>query len=251
MKIPEFSDRKKNVTKVKMEKEGGKMDFETYKDELNLIYWQNDCELDLYHLVGEILRYSEPMKKLSLRDVSARRHSPMGEVFYGLSGFPDLVILDTKFKNSEDKWEKFDNENQMYGAVEIKSLRTPLYDVEDILNRAQGVKERQKTITNEEWILLGECIWYRKLIYTNGKDWKFVECGYSDEERKNICEIVKKQITGKLGLWVDAMDFKKIEFCRSETILKEENFNQSGWNQLIAFLNSIQWNQNQPEAQTK
>jgi len=58
------------------------MNLEMYKTELIRTRNQNDCERDLYYTVGEILRYSDPMEDLSLRDVSGRRHSKIGEVFY-------------------------------------------------------------------------------------------------------------------------------------------------------------------------
>lgn len=264
MKIPEFSDRKKNATKVKMEKEGGKMDFETYKKELEFIRDQNDCERDLYHLVREILRSSDRMKDLSLRDVSGRHHSKMGEVFYGLSAFPDLVILDSEFKNKDNADWCIENADMIYGAVEVKALCSRLYDLDDFFDSVQNGKfSSEKKNQDDQWRLLGECIWNKKLIYTNGIQWQIIQCDYKNGEWENICKVVKERISRRTRKddsleedWRNNINFQNISkkaklFDMNAKKNKLENMKEDEWNQLIAFLNSIQWNPNQPEAQTK
>lgn len=56
-------------------------EFELYRRELDLILIQNPIECELYSVIAAFLRNRENMKIYSLRDVSARRKSTIGNKF--------------------------------------------------------------------------------------------------------------------------------------------------------------------------
>lgn len=240
------------------------MDLEMYKTELIRTRNQNDCERDLYYTVGEILRYSDPMEDLSLRDVSGRRHSKIGEVFYGLSAFPDLVILDSEFKNQDNAQGNIENADKIYGAVEVKALGSKLYDVEKFFESVQkGEIHPDMKNLDDQMRLLGECIWNKKLIYTNGIQWQIIECSYKNDEWKNICEVVKERISRLFSKnnksqedWQKKINFENILIEVSQvdmgvTKVKLENMNESQWDVLTKALNKITWKPTPAEPSTK
>ena len=69
---------------------------EDYTEEIGLIENQNYVEAELYPIVADIIK---PTLKdsLSKRYVFGRRKSNMGQIYYGLSNFPDIVILDKTY----------------------------------------------------------------------------------------------------------------------------------------------------------
>lgn len=63
--------------------------FSDYKEELELALIQNCAvECELYSIVASVLRESESGRKVSIRDVSARRTTTESSYLKGESGFP-------------------------------------------------------------------------------------------------------------------------------------------------------------------
>lgn len=120
--------------------------FEYFKEEIELAFIQNACvEIELYSIIASIIRESNNKCKLSVRDVSNRRRTNISEKFYGDSGFPDYVLLAR---------EKASNASQ-YGCIEVK-MPTVGLDINDIQ-------------------LNGHIQSFRKVIYTNGIRWIYLE----------------------------------------------------------------------------
>ena len=98
------------------------MTLEEYMEELYLMDKQYGQEEELYPLINILLRQSGSVAGLSLRDVhnGAKAEGEKNrELLKGLSGFPDLVVLDKKFgdKNNDD------NAKYIYGCVEAKTRK--------------------------------------------------------------------------------------------------------------------------------
>ena len=71
--------------------------FDDFKEEIELAFIQNACvEIELYSLIASVIRESKNKQKLSVRDVSSRKRSEISAKYYGLSGFPDFVLLERK-----------------------------------------------------------------------------------------------------------------------------------------------------------
>lgn len=121
-------------------------EFELYQRELNLILIQNPIECELYSVIAALLRNRENMKNYSLRDVSARRKSAIGNKFLTTAGFPDFAVMTIK-------------EPKMVGVVEIKRLVVNL-DSEE----AQAEKHRYRENDTERNPLV--------VLYTNGLEWR-------------------------------------------------------------------------------
>ena len=75
---------------------------EDYTEEIGLIKKQNYVEAELYPIVADIIK---PTLKdsLSKRYVFGRQRSALGQIYYGLSNFPDIVILDKTYENKSRK----------------------------------------------------------------------------------------------------------------------------------------------------
>lgn len=127
--------------------------FDIYKEELELIDSQNRVELDLYSIIAYIIRTAKSSKHISLRDVSGRRETDFSRVYMGDSGFLDFVV------RSREK----SNTGKVFGAVEIKYISENLDD-QNHLNQ-----------------LSGHINYYKKVIYTNGLEWRFYNNSFSQE----------------------------------------------------------------------
>lgn len=121
-------------------------EFELYKRELDLILVQNPVECELYSVIAALLRRRENMKVYSLRDVSARRKSAIGNKFLTTAGFPDFVVMTIE-------------EHKMIGVVEIKRLVVNLDNEEE-----QAEKHRYRENGTERNPLV--------VLYTNGLEWR-------------------------------------------------------------------------------
>ncbi len=165
------------------------MDFYKYIDEINLIKNQNNTERDLYYLVKQTL---EPYcVGLSLRIVAERRKSKLGQIFYGISSVPDIAILDRDFVNNQHYKITGKNRDKLKGCIEVKNLGEKLYTLEELQKEFKN-----KNVGTAAGQLAGEILWYKKLLYTNGKEWRlftFYNSGDYDDEIIGIVEKRKKQ----------------------------------------------------------
>ncbi len=165
------------------------MDFYKYIDEINLIKNQNNTERDLYYLVKQML---EPYCcGLSLRIVAERIKSELGQIFYGISSVPDIAILDRDFVNNQHYKITGKNRDKLKGCIEVKNLGEKLYTLEELQKEFKN--ENVGTAAGQ---LAGEILWYKKLLYTNGKEWRlftFYNSGDYDDEIIGIVEKRKKQ----------------------------------------------------------
>ena len=163
------------------------MDFYKYIDEINLIKNQNNTERDLYYLVKQML---EPYCcGLSLRIVAERIKSELGQIFYGISSVPDIAILDRDFVNNQHYKITGKNRDKLKGCIEVKNLGEKLYMLEEL--KEEFDNENVGTAAGQ---LAGEILWYKKLLYTNGKEWKLFTFNNSGEYNDEIIGIVKKRI---------------------------------------------------------
>ena len=165
------------------------MDFYKYIDEINLIKNQNNTERDLYYLVKQTL---EPYcRGLSLRIVAERRKSELGQIFYGISSVPDIAILDRDFVNKQHYKITGKNRDKLKGCIEVKNLGEKLYTLKELQEEFEN--ENVGTAAGQ---LAGEILWYKKLLYTNGKEWRLFTFYNSGEYDDEIIGIVTKSLTG-------------------------------------------------------
>lgn len=129
--------------------------YSAYIDEIELIQFQNKVECDLYSILSFIIRNSKQGRAISLRDVSVRRTTDFSKSYKGEAGFPDFVVR-TREKSQNAA---------ILGAVEIKYITVDL-DLEDNLEQ-----------------LNGHIDFYKKVIYTNGIEWRY----YNQGETKSEC----------------------------------------------------------------
>lgn len=99
------------------------------------------------------------MKNYSLRDVSARRRSDIGNKFLTTAGFPDFAVMTIK-------------DSKMIGVVEIKRLGVNL-DIE----KSQAEKHRYRENDKEKNPLV--------VLYTNGLEWRLYASSGEFGEIKN------------------------------------------------------------------
>lgn len=163
------------------------MDFYKYIDEIDLIENQNNTERDLYYLVKQTL---EPYCcGLSLRIVAERRKSKLGQIFYGISSVPDIAILDKDFDNEKNQVINKENRKKLKGCIEVKNLGEKLYKLEELQEEFEN-----KNVGTAAGQLAGEILWYKKLLYTNGTEWKLFTFNESEKYDDIIIRIVTKRI---------------------------------------------------------
>lgn len=164
---------------------------EKYQKEIELIKAQNNTEIELYSLATEII---QPMTgELSKRYVFNRKKSKKGNIYYGLSSFPDIAILDKDFKDIARDEIKEEDWNGLIGSLEIKALGNKLFNI-NVIQECLSKKE----VTRDEGQLIGEILWYKKVLYTNGKEWNYIYIDkYSQELKEIVLKIVNARITSE------------------------------------------------------
>lgn len=211
-----------------------------YQDEINLITKQNNVEVELYPLVAEII--SSTLTGLSKRYVFARRRSALGRIYYGISSFPDIAIVDRAFNNQCNEQITEDNWNKLRGCVEVKSYNSELYHLEELKQYSQGKQELSEEKLREVGQLIGEILWYKKVLYTNGVEWILFEFNDPNGEYTgNILSLAQKQVRGEVigDYWwrepVILSAFSKI----TEKIISKNCIND--WGKFIANIEEINW----------
>lgn len=215
------------------------MEREEYFEEVQLIKEQNNVEFEIYPMAVDIIQPT--IKNWSKRYVFARRRSACGQIYYGISSFPDVVILDKSFKNIPNKkitdldWKK------LKGCLEVKKLEDKLITKEEI----EGVlKQKSQPLNPNMGQLLGEILWYKKVIYTNGIEWRFLYIEeYTKELQENVINTVNERIesernhsTEEFVWWKNfkEIDFKIIDKCITKNCLED-------WESFITEINKITW----------
>ena len=152
-----------------------KEEFELYKRELDLILAQNPVECELYSVIAALLRRRENLKVYSLRDVSTRRKSAIGNKFLTKAGFPDFAVMTIE-------------EQKMIGAVEIKRLVADL-DKEEL--QAENHRYRENDTERNPLVVL----------YTNGLEWRLYagagEFGEIKDKRVSLGKVNENKIDWK------------------------------------------------------
>ena len=216
------------------------LDKEYYSEEIKLIEKQNDVEAELYPLVAGIIQPT--LKNLSKRYVFGRQRSSMGQIYYGLSNFPDIVILDKSYENKSRKSIKIEDWRQLRGCVEVKNLKHGLMTEEEIRTT---LSNKPMHITREMGQLIGDLLWYKKVIYTNGLQWRFLSITDDDnnELANRIIEVVNKRIKLEEGKhpfdWWENIEMKDgmlnyTDICLAKDCIQE-------WDKFIKRVNNIKW----------
>lgn len=243
------------------------MDLNMYKREIDLMKRQNYTECDMYSIIAALIREGENVKSLSIRDVHTRRKSELGQVFYGLSGIPDLVVLHPDFNNSDNIGMNVSNIEYIFGCIEIKRVNDNLLSVFEILNKISEGNKGIKLSTMEGQ-LLGEVLWYKNVIYTNGIRWRYYKCESDDEYIQNLVEARiekeehyrtennisrKKSINLKELDWYKQIDVNKLKINEIKLLVQDDtkeepkdinDINEDQWKRFVAELHSINWNRN-------
>lgn len=208
------------------------MQFERYKEELALIVRQNPYEQELYSVLMYVLRSCMMQSGISYRDVSADRKAKRIHTGNLMSDnrFPDFVILDKKYSVLKEADGNNPYQSGIYGAVEIKWLVRSL-DVPKYIEHLRGYLAH-----------------FRKVIYTNGLEWRFY--GWNKDgtiattmyDSEKMPEPSMRFILGTMELqkkfynrivWYDDFDWHETEAGKQ---------NRGGsWNQLLEYLKTIQW----------
>ncbi|MBR4514228.1 MAG: hypothetical protein IKO61_05025 [Lachnospiraceae bacterium] len=187
------------------------MTLEEYMRELILMSRQYGQEEELYPLINMLLRENDNVRHLSVRDVHGSNSAGIKkEMLYGYVSFPDLVILNEKYFPEEgsivdkevNKRVGYINETKklLYGCVEVKALGKKTV-LESILNGDTYVWKEQ-LLNNKIYIkkeitplgqLIGELLWYGKVLYTNGLCWYCLEL--QNPTKEELCgEIITNQL---------------------------------------------------------
>lgn len=227
------------------------MDKQKYEKEIEIILKQNNTEYELYPLIANIM--APTLNGLSLRYVFARQRSKLGKIYYGISGFPDMAILDPSFANIELENISVDNRNQLKGCVEVKAYGQELFRLEYLKKFAADKVEHSIKETRNVGQLLGEILWYKKVLYTNGVEWKLFTLKHNSDTEKKIIEIVnnKKCVDGDSSKINDEKPDKKEEWWKDPVVsniiqndIEEQiltNDCMKNWDDFLSAIEKIKW----------
>ncbi len=138
--------------------------------ELILMSRQYGQEEELYPLINMLLRENAKVGDLSVRDVHNK--GSVGKrraMLYGYSSFPDLAIFDEKYTCPIEEggiYEEMSQFEYIRGCVEVKKWMKIDRKKNEIVKEELKLNDLQ---------LVGELLWYGKVIYTNGLHWWYME----------------------------------------------------------------------------
>ena len=228
------------------------MDYYKYKREIELMKKQNPTEYDMYSLIIALIREGENVETLSVRDVSKRQRSQRGQVFYGLSGIPDIVILDEEFDNRDNNLKNLDNKDKIYGCVEVKDVNSSLLSIQDILDKMLKCSKEKNLLNNEEEQILGEILWFKKVLYTNGVRWRYIECEYKDQNliKKLVKARIKhdskekekkKELPLERFKWCNNIDIHNLQIKEEDLLIDLYNCTENDWKEFVDKLHHMKW----------
>ena len=193
------------------------MTLEQYMRELWLMDKQYGQEEELYPLINMLLRDGVNTENLSIRDVHKserikadnNKNVKSRKYIDGFGSFPDLAIFDESFPDLSDEENIVSNLKKIYGCVEAKCIGKDLIEFLD-LNTTKIICEKNeednwigyygkknkiilngsKGRANDAGQLLGELLWYGKVLYTNGVIWKYYKLSEKSEE---IINAIRKE----------------------------------------------------------
>ena len=193
------------------------MTLEQYMRELLLLDKQYGQEEELYPLINMLLRDGVNTENLSIRDVHKsqrikadnNKNVKSRKYIDGFGSFPDLAIFDESFPDLSDEENIVSNLKKIYGCVEAKCIGKDLIEFLD-LNTTEIICEKNeednwigyygkknkiilneaKGRANDAGQLLGELLWYGKVLYTNGVIWKYYKLSEKSEE---IINAIRKE----------------------------------------------------------
>lgn len=193
------------------------MTLEQYMRELWLMDKQYGQEEELYPLINMLLRDGVNTENLSIRDVHKsqrikadnNKNVKSRKYIDGFGSFPDLAIFDESFPDLSDEENIVSNLKKIYGCVEAKCIGKDLIEFLD-LNATEIICEKNeednwigyygkknkiilneaKGRANDAGQLLGELLWYGKVLYTNGVIWKYYKLSEKSEE---IINAIRKE----------------------------------------------------------
>lgn len=191
------------------------MTLEQYMRELWLMDKQYGQEEELYPLINMLLRDGANTEKLSIRDVhngqnikKENKNVEQRKYINGFGSFPDIAIFDESFPDLSDENPQEENIvsnlQKIYGCVEAKCNKKNPEQIEVKIvaeNKSEQPKQENyfiernntktylhdaKGIATVEGQLLGELLWYGKVLYTNGVIWKYYKLFEGTETINNI-----------------------------------------------------------------
>lgn len=175
------------------------MTLEQYMRELWLMDKQYGQEEELYSLINMLLRDGPNTENLSIRDVhkgqrikTENKNVEQRKYIDGFGSFPDLAIFDESFPEGQEPKNGEEGENtilkNIYGCVEAKCIGSDLIECLDSNTIDISCDKKKKYYVNKKNTsslnesngkandagqLLGELLWYGKVLYTNGVIWKY------------------------------------------------------------------------------
>ena len=126
--------------------------------------------------------------------------------------------------------------------MEVKNLNHCLMTEEEIKSTLLNNFEH---MTQEMGQLIGDLLWYKKVIYTNGLQWRFLSITDDDnnELANRIIEVVNKRIKLEEGKhpfdWWENIEMKDgmlnyTDICLAKDCIQE-------WDKFIKRVNNIKW----------
>lgn len=204
------------------------MVFKRYKEELELILRQNPYEQELHSVFAYIIRACMIQDGISLRDVSADRIAIRISTRNLMSErrFPDFVILDKAYSTHEKANRKNPYQSGIYGAVEIKWISKSL--------------DKTKYIDH----LKGYLAYFKRVIYTNGLEWRFYgwnKDGTIAETQDNNKKILLPSMSFTLGAMNPQSNTEIIWYDDPNRQESEQQKEEDRWEELLDYLRVIQW----------
>lgn len=236
-----------------------------FRSELELMKKQYGQEEELYPYIYMLLREAGFTQKYSVRSVaSARRAKSVEgrELLMGYAAFPDIAIVDKSFLDKKEGYQPAAEIKKIYCCVEAKKTNETLLDIKGDIKIDS---EKKATITNSSQQspivvnlcksngkataygeLIGELLWYGRVIYTNGREWKYLEINNFNNSNivRNLAgkreELYKECVKDNKGhKWCEKLEGETFEVIETPLANIGKKSDDSAWERFKTNLKKI------------
>lgn len=133
----------------------------------------------------------------------------------------------------------------------MKGVDSSLLSLQDIMGKLLVEKD---SLNSEEEQILGEVLWYKKVLYTNGVRWKYIEWQDTKDEQDFIKELVEARIKHESRPlkesdpplekfnWCNHIDICNLKIKEEDLLIDLYHSTENDWIEFVDKLHHMKWN---------
>lgn len=137
----------------------------------------------------------------------------------------------------------------IYGCVEVKNVDEKLLDLEsiDLISEFEKAKKPGNELNQDLGQLLGQILWFKKVLYTNGNIWKFYKRTSQETDNFLTDKCIEKLFEDRMKneapdyKWYVGLDDDNLKIEKVFEFVLESDIKKEVWEEFLNSLYSINW----------